>query len=210
MQGYDLIIWDWNGTLLDDLWLALDVANRMLEHRGLPTMDQDRYREIFDFPVSEYYRRAGFDFDREPFESLADEFIAGYNARLRECRLHARVPRLLEAFEREGTAQSVLSASRQESLIDALAHYELTGYFGSIAGLADHFAVSKIDAGHRLLARSRPQHPVLVGDTVHDFEVADALGVDCILVGCGHHPMNRLRATGARVYESLDDLPLPM
>jgi phosphoglycolate phosphatase len=208
MPRYDLIIWDWNGTLLDDLWLALDVANRMLARRALPTMDQDRYREIFDFPVSEYYRRAGFDFDREPFESLADEFIAGYGDRLRECSLHEPVLGLLEAFDRAGIGQAVLSASRQESLVEALAHYGLTGFFGSIAGLADHFAVSKIEVGHRLLARSRPQRAVLIGDTVHDFEVADALGVDCILVGCGHHPMHRLRATGARVYESLDKLQL--
>ena len=101
MRPYDYIIWDWNGTLLDDLWLALEVANGMLRRRGLSEMDPNGYREIFDFPVETYYRAAGFDFSREPFPVLADEFIGEFNARVTECELHQGAREVLSAVQRD-------------------------------------------------------------------------------------------------------------
>ena len=53
------VIWDWNGTLLDDLQLCLRLLNEMLEEDGCPNRyDLAAYREIFGFPVVDYYRRA--------------------------------------------------------------------------------------------------------------------------------------------------------
>lgn len=207
-QAYDAIIWDWNGTLLDDLWLALEIANGMLSRRNLPTMDRDRYREIFDFPVSEYYRIAGFDFEAEPFSVLADEFIGEYNSRVGECRLQSAANQLLDGVETSGTRQVVLSASRESSLYDAVGHHGIVDRFETLQGLGDHFAVSKTDAGRQLVARlgASPRRTVMIGDTTHDFEVASEIGVTCILVGCGHQSMDRLAATGAPVFATLEDL----
>lgn len=59
----ELILWDWNGTLLDDVQLCVDALNRLLARYGYPQRyDRDQYRAIFGFPVQEYYARAGFDF----------------------------------------------------------------------------------------------------------------------------------------------------
>ena len=65
------VIWDWNGTLLDDAPVCVAAINDMLRERSLPQLSAERYQEIFCFPVSEYYRKAGFDFSKEPFERLA-------------------------------------------------------------------------------------------------------------------------------------------
>jgi phosphoglycolate phosphatase len=86
MTKYTHIIWDWNGTLMDDAWLTNQVMNGMLSRRGLPIMTPEHYAEIFDFPVAEYYQRAGWDFSISPFEKLSDEFISEYNRRTLECR----------------------------------------------------------------------------------------------------------------------------
>ena len=68
------VVWDWNGTLLDDAEVCLAVMDRMLVRRGLPPIgDMERYREIFTFPVRDYYALAGLDMDAEPFTDLADE-----------------------------------------------------------------------------------------------------------------------------------------
>ena len=56
------IIWDWNGTLINDVWLVVEAMNKMLKKRNLPKIDSKKYREIFDFPVTEYYSKLGFDF----------------------------------------------------------------------------------------------------------------------------------------------------
>ena len=74
----ELILWDWNGTLLDDVELCVDALNRLLEKHAYPQRyDRDQYRAIFGFPIEEYYVRAGFDFSRHSFAMLAEEkFLA--------------------------------------------------------------------------------------------------------------------------------------
>ena len=81
------VIWDWNGTLLDDLHLSLRIINLLLKRRSLPELSRDRYREVFTFPVKDYYREIGFDFDREPFEIPAREYIDIYNRDVSTCGL---------------------------------------------------------------------------------------------------------------------------
>ncbi len=206
MRSTDVIIWDWNGTLLDDLWLALEVANGMLVRRGLPTMSADRYRDIFDFPVERYYRIAGFDFDREPFPVLADEFISEFNRRLPECRLRDRAVETLETLRGAGVRQMILSASRKESLVTGVDHYGVTGFFEALHGLDDHFAVSKADLARTVadsLAVER-ERVVMVGDTLHDVAVAEAMGIRCVLVGGGHQSEKRLQAAGVPVLTGID------
>ena len=67
-RNYDLVIWDWNGTLLDDTELCYRIANEMRIERGMtPMLGIEEYREFFTFPVIDYYKRMGYTFDTEPF-----------------------------------------------------------------------------------------------------------------------------------------------
>ncbi|MFW5827138.1 MAG: HAD family hydrolase [Alkalispirochaeta sp.] len=208
MFGYDVVIWDWNGTLLDDLWLALETANGMLRRRGLPEMDAHRYREIFDFPVENYYRRAGFDFTVESFSVLAQEFITGFHSRIHECQLHPLVEEVVQGLHRDGVSQLVLSASRESTLHAAVRQRGLHPYFDALHGLHDDLAVSKAAVGLELISRHNlnPQRTVLIGDTVHDAEVAQKMGIPCILTASGHHSRERLETTGVPVYAGLEEL----
>ena len=78
----ELIIWDWNGTILDDALVCKTIANIMLAERGIPTLpDMDAYRAVFGFPIKAYYERMGYRFgpDDEPYETVADEFVVLYD-----------------------------------------------------------------------------------------------------------------------------------
>ena len=110
-RRYDHVIWDWNGTLLDDVDLVVDIMNGLLAPRGLRPLDVPRYHEVFTFPVRDYYERLGFDFAREPFEELAIEFITGYSARWPEADLRSGARRGIDELARRGLGQSVLSAT---------------------------------------------------------------------------------------------------
>ena len=82
---YTTVFWDFNGTVMDDVHHGIRCVNHMLAKRGLPTIDSvEEYHKLFRFPVKEYYRDAGFDFDKEPYEELAvewvDLFVAGENS----------------------------------------------------------------------------------------------------------------------------------
>jgi phosphoglycolate phosphatase len=202
---YRHIIWDWNGTLLDDLDLSIEVMNTMLTRRDLPRLERARYHALFDFPVRRYYERLGFDPARDSFEQLSVEFISGYDARRLGAVLHRGVANTLAAVRAAGVGQSILSAYRHETLHEIVAHFGLTAHFDHISGLDNIHAHSKVALGRELVTRLgiAPAEILLVGDTLHDREVARALGVACALVAAGHHPAERLRASGAAVYDDL-------
>lgn len=208
LSRYDLVVWDWNGTLLDDAWLCRDGINLLLHRRGLPLLSPHRYMEIFDFPIIEYYRKAGFDLQREPFERLGLEFIEDYHARRPECRLQPGAAEVLARLESLGIAQAVLSASEHASLEQALTHFGIRERFRRVMGIEDHYAAGKELQGRRLMEELRPDpaRVLLIGDTRHDHEVASAMAVDCVLIPSGNHTRERLAQTGRPVFDSLERL----
>jgi len=118
------IIWDWNGTLLNDVWLCLECINLLLEQRSLPLLTLSSYHNIFTFPVRKYYGLAGFDFRTEPFEIPARQFIDLYNARKNECSLNNNVLNILKHFHQLGICQYILSAS-ESWVLEEMMDYHL-------------------------------------------------------------------------------------
>ena len=202
------LLWDWNGTLLDDLDLCVDIVNGLLAKRALPSIDLARYHAHFDFPVRGFYERLGFDLRGDAFVELSREFIAEFDARRLEAQLHEGVDALLSRVTASGRRQSILSAHRQVTLHEIVALLGIERHFSTMAGLDDAHAHGKIDRGHALVKElARPcEELLLVGDTLHDLEVARALGIDCVLVARGHHAAQRLRASGAHVVDDVREL----
>lgn len=206
---YRHLIWDWNGTLLDDVEYCLAVMNVILRRRGLPELDRQRYHAVFDFPVRDYYARLGFDGVKDSFEALSVEFITGYDAHRLDCALQPDSRRLLAAVQAAGLTQSILSAYRHETLVEIVDHFGLTPYFASLAGLDNIYAHSKAALGRLQVGKlGLPPHEILlIGDTLHDLQVAREIGVDCVLVAAGHHPAEKLRRHHHCVLDSLAELP---
>lgn len=202
------VIWDFNGTLIDDAALAVRAINTQLSRRDLPLLDVDRYRRVFSFPLSEYHRALGFDLSAETSAALADEFHDAYLPGLPACRLHDGVRELLDRISGADIPQFVLSAMEETSLRAALVRLGIADRFEAIYGLGDRLASSKVARGHELIARfSFPaKDALLVGDTDHDVDVARALGTSVVLVAQGHQSAERLGALGVRVFETLHDL----
>lgn len=202
----ELILWDWNGTLLDDVQLCVDALNRLLARYGYPQRyDRDQYRAIFGFPVQEYYARAGFDFYRHSFDELAVSFMEDYIPASARCPLMEGARDALDAFANAGLRQVILSASPVPPLEQQAAQRDVTRYFDRLLGLGDIYAKSKVDLGLRYLQESGfdPARAVMIGDSTHDFEVARALGVGCVLQSGGHQPPEVLLGTGAPVVAGL-------
>ena len=205
---YKHIIWDWNGTLLDDGWLFVDVMNTILKRRKMNTITLEKYRDIFEFPVKNYYIKLGFDLEKEPFEESGMEFIRGYESRRYEAQLYPQVILLLSELQTIGISHSILSAQHQTLLDDLTQYYNIHDYFIKIIGLDNHYAHSKVENGIRWVNRLKlnPQEILLIGDTDHDFEVAETIGINCLLLSHGHHSPARLQKTGAAVFQGLNDV----
>lgn len=210
MPAFDTVLWDWNGTLLDDAALCCKLLNTMLLRHGYaPVGDIEEYRRVFCFPIETYYRRAGFDFSRHPFAVLADEYMALYTPQSLACPLQPDARAVLDTLRAQGMRQVMLSASKRENLEQQVEHFGLRSRFDTLLGLSDIYAKSKTEVGLRWLRESgaTPSRTVMVGDSVHDFEVAQALDVRCVLFAGGHQPRELLAATGAPVIDALTQLP---
>ena len=208
IRRYSHILWDWNGTLLDDAWLCVEVMNGMLNERNLLPLTLERYRNMFSFPVKDYYVKLGFDFEKEPFEKVGMDFMDLYNMRQGECRLHPESREIMRKIAQKGIPQSVLSAREENELRIEIKNEGIDHFFERICGLDDHYAHGKTDVGRRLIADlGLPVGKLLfIGDTLHDAEVAKELGIDCILIPEGHHSLERLTGSGLPVIPSLKEL----
>ena len=206
---YKHIIWDWNGTLLNDTRLCVEVLNELLLKRGkLPITEAD-YRQNFNFPVINFYKYLGFETSAGSFESISHEFIHSYETRwLSECELHADVKLILNNLSEHGRTQSILSAAKQEALEIGIRHYGIHTHFTELVGCGDIYAHGKITQGQQWLRRCKwsPSEIVLIGDTLHDYEVAKSLNTDCILITHGHHCSSLLASSKATTVSSLSEL----
>ncbi len=199
------VIWDWNGTLVDDAWLCVEIVNELLTRRGLAPTTPSEYSEVFGFPLRTYYQRVGFDLEHEDFAAMGDEFNILYSQRLHECRLRKGAREVLAALGCNGIEQSLLSASNEVDLEEMVAHYGLRSHFAAVAGVDNGLGKGKIERGHRHLAalNCRVDEVLLVGDTLHDIEVAAALGVHCVLLPSGHQSRRRLELGECTVVDEL-------
>ena len=202
----ELILWDWNGTLLDDVALCQDALNRLLARFGYPQRyTREQYRAIFGFPIEDYYRRAGFDFARNSFAELAESYMQDYIPASESCPLADGALYALEAFRAAGVRQVILSASPVTTLERQVRERNVLPYFDRLLGLGDIYAKSKVEVGLAFMRESSidAEKTVMIGDSVHDFEVAQALGVHCVLQSAGHQPPETLQTTGAPVLPGL-------
>lgn len=205
MDKSHTIIWDWNGTLLDDMDLCIRSMNRMLEKRGLAKLDTERYRQVFTFPVKEYYQAIGFDFNKEDWDIAAHEFIYLYLDELAVCGLASGAIEALQHFHSAGYRQAIISAMQHDALLGSVRSLGIEQYLDFIGGIGDHYAGGKIENARKFFAVNQllPENATLIGDTLHDAEVADELNCRCILVAAGHQSAERLRASGKTVVKDL-------
>jgi phosphoglycolate phosphatase len=208
LSRYRHVIWDWNGTLLDDLDICVEVMNGILRRHRLPLLDRARYHATFEFPVRDYYGRLGLNVANGEFEAHSIEFISGYEKRRLEAVLQPGTEAILAAVLRAGLTQSILSAYHHATLQEVVAHFGVASRFVRLTGLDNIHAHGKIELGRAWVAElALPRAEILlVGDTLHDLEVAHALGIDCVLLAHGHHSGERLRAKHDRVCKNLAEL----
>ena len=145
----------------------------------------------------------GFDFTKEHFPIPG--FLEYYKSRFKDCNLHKDAEFVLKRINESGLTQSILSAGKQSALVRWVNHHNIDQLFNHLIGIKNEKADGKIEAGINWLKTSRlePENILLVGDTIHDSEVSQAMGVKCLLIDIGHVSTKRLKRTGERVLPTL-------
>ncbi len=204
------IIWDWNGTLLNDTYYCVTCMNKVLGNYQLKNISIDTYKKHFTFPVKDYYKAIGFDFERIDFEKPAQEFINEYYSGITSVKLHKGCHDILNTFEQKGVKQHVLSAMEHNMLVESLSNFGIDYYFENITGISDHYAHSKVDVGKKLISEigCSTDDIIMIGDTIHDYEVAHNLEIDCLLISSGHQSHERLATVTSNIISELSELKM--
>lgn len=198
--GWDTVLWDFNGTLVDDVEAGIKSVNTLLLRRGLPIVSDIKfYYSVFGFPIRDYYTRLGFDFSKERYEDAAVEWANEYKLNVLSAGLKQDVRCLLDFFRQNGIRQVVVSMSELEMLKKQIGHLGIENYFDDILGLDNVNAHSKITLAEDWRKKNPSSSALLIGDTVHDAETAEAIGAECALVGGGHQSLDTLKARGGEL-----------
>lgn len=203
-----MMIWDWNGTLLNDAECCFHVLNNLCRQRNLnPLKSVDEYRSIFCFPVIRVYEQLGFDFSLESFEEVSVDYTNEYQSTYRNYPLHQDAVVCLKNNLDHGVVNVLLSASQIDILKKQTNEYNCGQYFHEILGLDNIYAHSKVELAKEFISKSKlnANDIVWIGDSAHDYECAKECGTHCILVAQGHQTKNTLEATGAIVVDNLLD-----
>ena len=204
LNNYEHIIWDFNGTILNDIDLCFSVLNFQLQNHGLLMITKKEYLEKFCFPISDYYQKLGFDYKKVPFSKVIKEFTINYLKRLNEANLFDGVTDLLKQISQKGIVQSILSAAKHDHLLNELKRLKIGHFFNYVYGLPNYNAASKLQIGYKLMKKLKlkKQKILLIGDTDHDLKVGSSLGVDVLLIADGHQNYCRLQRIHYKVLPS--------
>ena len=208
IKNYKHIIWDWNGTLFDDVELCANIMNNLLEEADLPKISTTEYRDIFRFPVIDYYKALGHDVGKENWEKISHQFISEYESKKYDFTIYSDAEDVLKEIHSLGISQSVLSAYKQNMLDELVAHFNLSKYFVRLIGLDNIYAASKLDNGLKWIKELgyKKGEVLLIGDTLHDCEVAEAIGADAVLLSLGHQSKEKLNLCKTPIIDSLSEL----
>jgi phosphoglycolate phosphatase-like HAD superfamily hydrolase len=203
------IVWDWNGTLFDDLDLVVQSVNHGLAGFGAAPIDLDGYRSHYTRPVKLFYDRViGRVISAEEWIAVDRVFHDAYRAALDQARLTADAADALTTVASGGHTQSLLSMFPHLDLIPLVERLGISQFFDRIDGLPDS-GTGDLKAAYlerhlrNLIMGEDPASVVVIGDTPDDAIAASHVGARPILYDGGSHHRRDLEATGALVASTL-------
>ncbi len=207
-----VLIWDFNGTIIDDVDYCINIENTMLKERNMDFISTyEQYRRDFCFPVIDYYYKIGYTFEEESYADISVEFNDMYNAGFDSIRLMDGFEELIAQARKEGYKNVILSASRQDFLDDQCRRLGIDHHFDQILGIDNNLGGSKIDMALKWMSTAdvHPDDCRYIGDTLHDMETAEALGIgNFTLIACGHQSYDVLREKTPNVVHTLREVKL--
>lgn len=204
---YSHIFWDFNGTIIDDVGNALQCVNDMLERKGRQPITLDDYYTYVETPIIGFYRHI-LPPDELDFQDISMQYHSDYARHINETGLAEGAYELLHKLKAIGVHQYIITANILSEAEELIEKFGISACFDKIIGAQNTLAESKIDRAKSFFKELNinRNEAILIGDTLHDLETANALGIDCVLVSYGHQGRRLLEEHNAFTVNSLKDV----
>lgn len=210
MKRYQLLIFDWDGTLVDSASEIVGVMQQTLQDLGLPERSPAQMRELIGLGFHDVLARLFPDRETWRLRARFERYRKRYGMPRNQSPLFDAVKETLAALDERGFELAVATGKSRRGLDAAL----------TLTGTAGHFRITRCadesvpkpapDMVEDILLRTAtlPHNALMIGDTEYDMAMARAAGVDALGVRCGVHDAGRLRLAGALdVLDSVSCLP---
>ena len=204
---YKHIFWDFNGTLIDDVGTALGCVNDLLDRKGRPHITLEDYYTYVETPIIGFYRHI-LPPEELDFAEISRDYHIDYAKRADETHLAEGAYELVHSLKEKGIKQYIVTANIQSEAEELLKKFDIFNCIDVLIGAENTLAESKTERAVKLFDSLGidPNEAIFVGDTLHDLETANALGIDCVLVSYGHQGRRLLQENNAYVVDSIAEL----
>ncbi len=204
---YKYIFWDFNGTVIDDVQVALTCVNDMLARRSKPPITIEQYYDYVETPIVGFYRHI-LTPEELDFDVISRDYHSDYARHGDMLRLADGIYELIHELKDAGVHQYIITATHADEANALLKQFGIRDCFDEVLGAGNLLAESKAGRALELfdsLGINRNE-AIFIGDTLHDLETANVLGIDCILVAYGHQGKKLLGSRNAFTVDTPADI----
>jgi phosphoglycolate phosphatase len=200
MKRYELIVFDWDGTLMDSAAMIVDSVQAAARDLGLEPPSDERARHIIGLGLEEALRHAMPDLPEARYEELVERYRHHYLSRDHELVLFAGATALIEALSARGRGLAVATGKSRRGLERALGQSGLGPFFHGTRCADECHSKPHPQMLQELMVELAvsPAQTLMIGDTTHDLLMAKNAGVDAVGVSYGAHPRAALEAADPR------------
>ncbi len=203
-NNQNIILWDWNGTVFDDFAISLEAVNLLLDSYNKPRITKEQYYSYMDTPVSKFYEHL-FDFNVDPFSIVGEKFHRYYGELSPTAGLTQGIIEAMAKLHSMNIPQYIVSASHKNKILPRAKELGVLDYVEDVIASDDYSASDKIK---RTIDYFKSQNISLdgcmvIGDSLHDLEMAKEMRAKCILLSSGHEGREKLSLHGGYVVDKI-------
>ncbi len=208
-KQFDLIVWDWDGTLADSTSMIARVLVAAAEQVGLPTLALTKARQVIGLGLRESIHSLFGEISDEQAQALAKQYTINYYANEQAIPLFEGAAALIAELTKRGYKQAIATGKGRRGLNSDLERLAIAKYFQATRTVDECFSKphpQMLDELMDLLVAT-PERTLMIGDSTYDLQMAQNAGVQSLAVTFGAHTSEQLLKFSPKgIFNTFDNL----